>query len=735
MKRALVGIRDAASKRFPYMAAVAIFCALVVLSLSLLQPYYFKRINRVVYDSFLKELTGGTPSEVPILIDIDEKSLKEYGQWPWPRYRIAELLVALCQNGVCAVGVDILMTEPDRTSPKHWKSQLLSDFGIEANIDGLPKELMDNDKYLADIIKQLPVIMPALVTDDSEHITKRQIRTFPITELRAPGANPLSDFLLSDSGILMPIPQIAESAPIALMNAEGDVDGIFRSVPLMLAWDGIPIPGLALATLALGAGDNNIVVKVSKDGPESLRVAGIDVPISDAGMMPIAFRGGSGVFPRYSATDILNGKIPPEKLAGRIAFLGSTIAGLKDLRATPFDSSYPGLELHAAAVDTILSKRFVTVPSWIVGVEIMAAVLCGAVCLVLFSFTSSLAAIACGAALIALTGLLCKYVLLSEGIYVSPTYPVMMIVLQAFLSYAVRFWLEERDKRVLRKAFSNYVSPEIVERIIKHGRLDSLRGENREVSVLFTDIRGFTGITEKMPPTQVVDMLARYFAPMTVIVRESTGTLDKFIGDALMAFWNAPLDVPDHPRTAVRALLDMHSALDRLNTDLSAEYGVTLRMGGGIHTGHAHIGNMGTSELMSYTAIGDTVNTASRLEGMCSKYGLGVVISEDTADRCGDEFTMIPVDIVRVKGRSEGIKILSAMTIEEGSRRSEELDAWRGAFAYYVEGDFKNADNICSKLTAKFPDEKLYQVFKERTAELMTRMPEKWDGVFTYENK
>jgi adenylate cyclase len=703
------------------------------------EPSMIKRLDRIVYDTYLKGMTGGEPSPVPVLVDIDERSLGELGQWPWPRYRLAELMEALNDYGVASVGVDILMPEPDRTSPTLWARQLSEDFGIEPDITGLPPELMDNDRYLASIVRQLPIVLSAFGTPTSSDAPESAYRFVKITPFIDPGGAPFSSlrkFVPDFSGIQMPVACLAEAASyIGLMNAEGDEDSIFRRIPLINSYNGSPVTGLALAALALGAGDSSIVVRMAKDGPRSIRVAGIEVPVSRGGSLSVAFRGGSGVYPVFSAADVLRREVPAESLAGRIVFLGSTAVGLLDLRPTPFDGDYPGLEMHAAAVDTILSKRFIIEPESRIGLEFIMMLATGTIAAVLFGMFRPYIAFPIGAAMAAAIWLGFRREMVTNGIYLTPLYSLINMVIQAFSSFALRFWLEEKEKRMLRKAFSNYVSPEIVGRIVERGSAGSLQGEQRDISVLFTDIRGFTSMTENMAPTQVVGMLGSYFAPMTAIVRGSMGTLDKFVGDALMAFWNAPLDVPDHPSKAVLSLLEMHKALDELNKTVMPEFGVRLSMGGGIHTGLAHVGNMGTSELMDYTAIGDTVNTASRLEGMCSKYGVNAVISKDTADRCEGRFATRPIDFVRVKGRSAGIPIFSVLSFDEAEGRKNELDLWKEAFSLYISGDFRTCGKICRSLLEEHPLEKLYKVFEERTISMLKSTPENWDGVFSYENK
>ncbi|MDR1944263.1 MAG: adenylate/guanylate cyclase domain-containing protein [Synergistaceae bacterium] len=727
------------SRKFAFTFALGSACFVAVLLLMIAQPPMFRRLDMMVYDIFLRGLAGGEPSPVPILIDIDERSISELGQWPWPRYRLAELLAALYESGVAAIGVDILMPEPDRTSPSLWAKQVSEDFGIKPDISWLPPELMNNDQYLASVLRQIPVVLSAYGTQNPEDRADERLPTVKFSTFFDPGVDSsysISDFAPNYEGIQAPVPELVLSATyIGLMNAEGDEDGIFRRVPLFSAYNGTAISGLALATLALGAGDGGVVVRMASDGPRSLRVAGIEVPVSRAGTLPVAFRGGGGSYPIYSASDVLKGIVPRENLEGRIAFVGSTSAGLLDLRSTPFERAFPGLEVHAAAVDTILSGRFIIEPASRIGFELMMMIATGVLASIFFSVVPPHIALPLGGCLAASVWLGARYMMVSKGMYLTPLYSLINMSLQALSSSALRFWLEEREKRVLRKAFSNYVSPEIVGRIVERGSVASLRGEQRNISVLFTDLRGFTSLTEKMAPTQVVGMLGSYFSPMTAIVRGSMGTLDKFVGDALMAFWNAPLDVQDHPVKAVTSLLEMHTALDELNGKLEREYGVGLKMGGGIHTGLAHVGNMGTSELMDYTAIGDTVNTASRLEGMCSKYGVGVVISKDTADMCAGKFAMMPLDLVRVKGRAAGIPIFTVLQPDEAMKREKEIKTWEDAFALYIAGDFRAFARKCGELIRERPDEKLYRIFAQRTETIRDVVPKDWDGVYTYESK
>lgn len=710
-----------------------------------MQPDFMKRADYRVYDKFLERTAGGEPSSVPILIDIDEKSLAVCGQWPWPRYVLAELLAKLYEDGAAAVGVDILASEQDRTSPSLLIDRMKKDFSVSIPKKVFPPDLLDNDAILADVLRQTPSVMSCFLSGSSADLPSAKLKPLSLSEMRQPGAAPLAASVPQGFGLVTPLPALAENArSVGFMNAEGDMDGLFRRTPLFLSYKGEAVPSLALATLALAAGGGEkpapLMVRLDADGPVSVKFANIEIPLSHEGSLPVMFRrakdgAGSGVYPKYSACDVLSGAVSADLIAGRIAFVGSTSAGLKDLRPTPFDTSYPGLELHAAAVDTILSHRFITVPSWLPGAEFLFTLLAALAAIFLFGLTPPVVYVSVSALALFAIWQGSLWIFVSKGLFISPTYSFAVVILSGFLTSGMRFWLEDMDKRVLKKAFSNYVSPEIVSQIMKEGSVESLKGEEREITIIFTDIRGFTSMTEKLHPTQVVELLGRYFTPMTAIVRESGGTLDKFVGDALMAFWNAPVNVPEHPRRAIQALLDMQVKLAELNVSLQADFGVRLAMGGGIHTGVAQVGNMGTSDLMNYTAIGDAVNTASRVEGMCSKYGSTAVVSGDTRNRCLNDFAWQRLDTVRVKGREQGVELWYPMSFAEAERRRDELALWAQAFGHYEKGEFSATHEICTGLARDYNSVKLYKIFEERSAELAAHVPDQWDGILKYESK
>jgi adenylate cyclase len=323
--------------------------------------------------------------------------------------------------------------------------------------------------------------------------------------------------------------------------------------------------------------------------------------------------------------------------------------------------------------------------------------------------------------------------LYSGGVYVSPLYVVLTVAALGSLLLFLRFWQEERQKVALRKTFSRYVAPEVVKRIT--GGRELFAGEERDLSILFTDIRSFTTLSEKLSPKQIVQLLNRCFTPMTALVRDSAGTLDKFIGDALMAYWNAPLDVPDHPVAAVNAALSMQEKLALLNVSLKDEFGLTIEIGVGVHKGPAYVGNMGSADLLSYTLIGDSVNLASRLESLCRQYGVSVAVSANAMAACGENFAWQYVDTINVKGKTLPISIYTPMRREAWESRSEEMASWKSASGRYMAGDFAGAVQALDDMLTRFPGNKLYAIYAQRAKQLLEEPPEKWNGVWTLTEK
>ncbi|MDR2800485.1 MAG: adenylate/guanylate cyclase domain-containing protein [Desulfovibrio sp.] len=713
------------------LTGLAIILGMAVLYIA--QPPPIVRLDWKIYDGFLPLRAAPQPSPVPVIIDLDEASLLEYGQWPWPRYLVADLLDALTGYGVASIGLDIMFSEPDRSSPERLNASLRRDRGAALDLESLPQNLHDFDRLLAEALRRSPAVLGFYGRFGGTAVAQDIPPSVTCIERTSPGAIPLERSLQAAGSAVLPLPVLRNTAPLGFINVAPDGDGIVRKAPLLIRAGEAVYPSLALRSLLLALGSKNLSVRSGPAGPESVRAGQTTVPVDAQGAVYIPFIGPSGTYPYISAADVLRKTAPPEALQGKIAFVGTSAPGLLDIRATPLDAVYPGVEIHAAVVDAILAGNALGVPPWTPAAQILGILVSGLAAALAFGFARPRIYLPVAAGLISAAVLLSRH-FFSRGLFLSPLYIGITVTVMGAGLIFLRFWQEERQKLILRNAFSRYVSPEIVKRITKL-RGDLFAGEERELSILFTDIRGFTTLSEKLSPQQVVHLLNRYFTPMTALVREHSGTMDKFIGDALMAFWNAPLDVPGHPAQAVSTALAMQEKLLSLNGELQAEFGLGIRIGAGVHTGPAYVGNMGSAELVNYTLIGENVNLASRLEGLCPQYGVGLVVSGETRARCGEAFAFQYLDTIRVKGKSQPVSVYAPLRLEDAAARREELLTWEEASGLYRSGDFSRAAEPLAALCERFPAVALYAVYRDRVQSLLRDPPKIWDGIWTATRK
>ena len=714
------------------LGGIAIIAAMLFVYIA--QPPIVRQVDAKVYDALLPLAARGTVSPVPVVVDIDEASLAEFGQWPWSRYLLAKLLVAIHDAGAASIAMDILLSEEDRSSPMRLIRDIRRDAGMEVSFQGLPEDLADYDQLFSEVLKALPIVLGAYVRFDNSGETPAFLPpavSYMVHE--QPGAIDFTKRLLSATNATFPLPMFAANAPVGLINMSPDADGIVRSLPLVLLLDDKLYPSLSLRALMVALGRKSVVVGSGQDGLHSLRIGPYTVPLSPEGNALVPFQGPRKTYPYIPAKDVLQGQVAPGALEGRIVFLGTSASGLLDIRSTPFDRVYPGVEVHATFLDAVLSGTYIQTPPWTPGLQILGIALAGLAAALVFGLARPRVYIPLGILMLGATLYASRY-FFEQGIFISPLYIAMTITAQGCLLLFLRFWQEERQKLLLRNTFSRYVSPEVVKRITRmHG--GTFAGEERELSIMFTDIRRFTTISESLGPQQIVLLLNRYFTPMTGLVRTSSGTLDKFIGDALMAFWNAPVAVPDHALKAVETGLAMREKLAVLNEDLMQEFGIQLDMGVGVHTGKAYVGNMGSEDMLNYTLIGDAVNLTSRLEGLCPLFGVGIVVSGETRIACGDVFAFQQLDTLKVKGKRLPVEVFSVMRHEAWETRKEEMLRWHEARQLYHEGDFPRAGEIVAALHQAFPDSALYALYAKRCAQLVAAPPETWDGVWTLHEK
>lgn len=741
------------------MLLLVIGCGVTFLTLFFYgrQPWVVRAIDYRLYDTILKRYPAQKTSDRIVIVDIDEKSLAEVGQWIWPRHRFAVLLDNLHQAGALAVGMDIVFAEKDRTSPKNIREELQKSFPGPATDNfqfiGLPDILTDNDHLFAETLKTGPFVLGYTFLYDNKHSDaiidpfKGEDRLGKINvavKTTLAGSTPSALLHMSQAqGAVYPLPKLlASGASTGFFSTGTDPDGVIRRVPLLISKDGNIYPNLALATLLEGMKNMTQkiytpVMKVQDYGAESLQVGQFQIPIDRLSQIIVNYRGGRGMFPYVSASDIIN-KVPEAmaKIEGRFVFIGTSAKGLEDIRTTPFTQFYPGVETHASILDNILTSQYIKIPHWAVPFEVGVTLLCGLITTLLLTWASAklvmIPFLGMGVGLWFGT----TYFFSNKGIWISPLFGFIVLGATFVTLTLVKFWREESQKRFIHGAFAQYLAPSIIEQIVDNPGALSLEGEEKDITIQFSDIRSFTSLSEKLTPTQVTELLHDYLTPMTRIITSHSGTLDKFIGDATMAFWNAPIDVPGHQVLAVDAGIKQLATLRELNEMFKVKFGFPVAIGIGVHSGTVRVGNMGSADLFDYTLIGDNVNLCSRLEGLTKYYGQEFIVSEVIKDACGDKYVFPEMDSVRVKGKKEPITIYTVRTLEQASEARDELDRYAEALHLYKSTKFTAAKTAFAAMKADFTNKVLYGMYEERCEHLVASPPEgEWDGVFTHTTK
>ncbi|TAL27449.1 MAG: adenylate/guanylate cyclase domain-containing protein, partial [Nitrospirae bacterium] len=528
------------------------------------------------------------------------------------------------------------------------------------------------------------------------------------------------------------IPLIGRGAlDFGFFNTDPDPDGPVRRSNLLMLYDGNIYPSLALKALRHYTG-HEIILEIEAFGVASLRVGPMSIPSDESGRLTVNYYGGGGAITTLSAVDVIKKRLKKEELKDKIVFVGATEIGIYDMRATPVGSVFPGVEIHATVASNALQNRFILRDGRIIAAEIL--------CMILLPIALTLALSLARTSFIGMIAFIfaaAGYAVLNYSLFnvysidMSLLYPLSSTAIAFVSSEAYRNLVVEKKNRYLKKAFSSYVSPALVTEIIKNPDRLALGGEKKEITVLFSDIRGFTSISEKLAPDMLVLLLNEYLGPMTKVVLKNNGTLDKYIGDAIMAIYNAPLDVTDHPEKACRTALEMMAELKEVDARFKAKGMPSIDIGIGINTGHAVVGNMGADMRFDYTAIGDTVNLASRLEGQNKYYGTHIILSEFTAERVKGKFLVREIDLLRVVGKERPVAVFELMT-DQSTVLAEKFSA---VLSSYRTGNFQNALETFTKLAEEYNDP-ASRIYAERCREyLQTPPPSEWDGVYISRKK
>lgn len=683
-----------------------------------------------------------------IIIDIDEKSLKELGQWPWSRDKVAHLLQNLSEYGVGIVGLDVVFAEPDNSSPK----KVFQKMGLKSD------DIIDYDDVLGETIAQTPTIVGYVfaLNDDGIPPEGRPKSSAVIIEQNKPE----NSYLIKPHRAILNIPQIQENAySNGYFNTVPDSDGIVRSIPLVMEYNGIIYPSLSLEMMRLVLEQTKITLQYDERGISQILLGELAIPTDFYGRMLVNYRGAQNSYRYISATDIFHKRTDPLHVEGKIALLGTSAAGLLDLRSTPFDSVYAGVEVHANALDNILNKEFISKPIWAVGVDLLSIALIVLVTFLILLLPSALSSFAI---LIFLnTGVVGAhyYFMVYEGILLNTILVLFALNLLFVLGQAINYFLEIKQKEMIKGKFASKVSPAVMNDILS-SEGDVLEGKEREITVFFSDVRNFTNISEAMGnPKKLIHFMNTYMDPMTEIIIKSGGTVDKFIGDAIMAYWNAPTDVENHADKAVSASLEQLHRLKELNASIrqNPEFESVVKMadkkgvpvidiGIGLNTGVAIVGEMGSSGRSDYTVIGDPINLGSRLESLCKYYNSKLNISHFTKAQLKGEYILRFLDLVTVKGKSEPVEIwqvhdfLDATDLLDGVSKEalfKELEEYHHAIALYKNASFKEALLLFKALNASptKTNQAIYPMYIERCEHYIEHPPSEFNGVFVHATK
>lgn len=684
-----------------------------------------------------------------VIIDIDEKSLKALGQWPWSRDKMAKLLQNLSDLGVAIVGLDVVFAEEDNSSPRKVLTQL-----------GLPHEnVPDYDALFAQTIAETPTVVGyifALTPDAIEPSGSPKSAAIVVEQTR-----PAHSVLIKPYRAILNIPQIQKKAySSGYFNTVPDNDGIVRSIPLLMEYDGVLYPSLSLEMARIILGAKKINVVYDERGLQQIEIGEHLIPTDFFGRLIVNYRGGQNSYHYISAVDVYNNTVDPLHVKDKIALVGTSAAGLLDLRSTPFESVYAGVEVHANAIDNILNQDYIAQPIWAHGVDMVSvALLClmtFAILLLPSAFFSFLAIAGLNLFII----LAHYYCMVYQGILLNTLLPLIAMNLLFIVGQAINYFLEIRQKELVKHKFASKVSPAVMENILA-SESDILQGVEKEITVFFSDVRNFTAISEAAQDAKaLIHLMNAYMDPMSQIIIRNGGTVDKFIGDAIMAYWNAPLSIENHADKAVCAALEQLHSLSKLNATLqaNAEFANIAAManekampiidiGIGINTGVAIVGEMGTSSRSDYTVIGDPINLGSRLESLCKYYHSRLTISHFTKAKLKGAYIFRFLDLVTVKGKNEPVEIWQIHDFDVPSSDTlytvsyealqDELRAHHEAIALYQTARFEEALACFEALNQRETktNHAIYTIYQERCAHYIAFPPLAFNGVFVHTTK
>ena len=704
-------------------------------------------------------LRGEVPnSQNIVIIDIDDKSIKDIGQWPWSRDIVSQILINLTNSDIGLIAFDIVFAEKDRTNP----IDIIKKFNIST------KQTIPNyDNIFSQTISQTPTILGYQFQLSKDDFLEQRAPNIPAIFIEKNRDETNKNKVITAYGTILNISQLQDNAySSGFFNNVPDESGIVRSVPLIIRYDDQIYPSLALEVIRTISDNKKVYINYDENGVSNIDIGDYSIPTDRYGRSIVNFRGGAKSFQYISATDIINGTFNPKDIEGKIAIIGTSAAGLLDLRATPFESVFPGVEVHANIIDNILTNEFISKPSWIDGLNLIHILILSFIIVLLIAYLPLSISLLLIMSLFIVDIYLIFITLFQDGLILNILFPIITIIVASISAMTLNYFLETRQTKAIKNKFASKVSKEVMDSLLEKNDGDSFAAMSKEITVFFSDVRGFTNISEAMPNAKLlIEFMNEYMDPMTDIIIKQKGTVDKFIGDAIMAYWNAPGDVPDHANRAVIATLEQLHFLDNLNAKLRLDSRFInvvkmsdknkvpiIDIGIGINTGIAIAGEMGSSQRSDYTVIGDPINLGARLESLCKYYNSKLNISNFTKDKLNDDYIYRFLDLVTVKGKSEPIEIWQIIDYnrDEESEKSahklynvtrehldKELSLYNNAILLYKNAKFKDALTIFTDINNwdNKTNNNIYDIYIQRCEHYIQYPPTNFNGVFVHTTK
>jgi adenylate cyclase len=705
-------------------------------------------IEQLLYDARIRLTMPRTVDDRIVLIDIDEKSLAEVGRWPWRRDKVAELMNKLFDRyKIRILGFDVVWAESDESSGLKMletlgKREFKNNTEYQATIKKLRPQLA-RDAVFAASLKNRPTILGYYMGNEG---TSNGALPKPALPAGAFEGRNIQVFSFKNYGANLPELQAAALGAGAF-NPVIDSDGSVRRVPLLIAHGGAYYESLALAMVRAVLGSPPVIPGFG-DGAAGSYAAiewldlhspggNLRIPVDENVAALVPYRGFERSFRYLSIADILADRVPVNELEGKIVIMGTSAPGLRDDRTTPVGAAYPGMEVHANLIAGMLDGTIKQRPQYVNAIELLTLLAIGIAMIFMFPWRSPLRATTATLGLAFVVVSINLYAWQHAGWVLPLATSVLLMATLFVLNMSYGYFVESKAKRQFTELFGQYVPPELVEEMSRDPTRYSMEGRKAELTVLFSDVRGFTTISEGMEPKRLEQLMNEYLGAMTLVIRKHRGTLDKYIGDAIMAFWGAPVQDADHPRNGVITALEMQSALIELNKVLVEKGFPALAIGIGVNTGEMTVGDMGSSIRKAYTVMGDAVNLGARLESITKKYGVGIIVGEATRNAVKD-VVYRELDLVQVVGKIEPVTMYEPLGLEGQVAQNvlTDLEAWNRALQCYRRREWDQAEQILRDLMSHQPGNKLYALYLERIAEWRRAPPaEEWTGVTKLDSK